>query len=131
MQHAGTKIKCLDLNAIILAIRIYHTVTDWLLLPVPLIIILRLQMLYRKLRLMLVFCVGFFSSFASIIGNVLIQELTSNINGTCKIPGLEIHRIPPINNDCPQMTSTESMPGMLLVSFLQQSCIAPSAERCS
>ena len=122
MQHAGTRISCPDQIVIILAIRIYHIVTDWLILPVPLIIIWRLQMpLYRKLRLMRVFCVGYLSSLASIIGNVLKQELTSNINGTCKIPGLKIHGSPPINVECSQMTSTESMPGMLLVSFLQQS----------
>ena len=77
--------------------------------------------LYRKLRLMRVFCVGYISSLVSIIGNVLKQELTSNINGTCNIPGLKIRGSPPIIIECSQMTSTESMPGMLLVSFLQQS----------
>ena len=80
-----TTIKCLNLNAISLAIRIRHTVTDWLLLPVPLIITWQLQMpLSRKIRLMLVFCVGFISSLASIIRNVLTQELTSDVDVICK-----------------------------------------------
>ena len=80
-----TTIKCLNLNAISLATQICHIVTDWLLLPVPLIIIWQLQMpLSRKIRLMLVFCVGFISSLASVIRNVLTQELTSDVDVTCK-----------------------------------------------
>ena len=79
--------KCLDQNAISLATRILHIVTDWLLLAVPLIIIWRLQMpLSRKLRLMLVFTVGIVSSVATIIRNVLTQRLTNGAtaDSTCK-----------------------------------------------
>lgn len=82
-------IKCLDENVISLAPRIIHIVTDWLLLPVPLIIIWRLQMpLARKLRLMLVFCVGLISSVASIMRNILSKRVTTDL--TCKSPLLEI-----------------------------------------
>lgn len=71
-------IKCLDQEAIGLATRYVHIITDWLLLPVPLIVIFKLQMpLGKKIRLMLVFCVGFISSLASIIRNVLTVRLES------------------------------------------------------
>lgn len=77
------KIKCLDRSAISLATRTVHIVTDWLLLPVPLIIIWRLQMpLRKKVRLMLVFCIGLVSSIASIVRNVLSQRVAIDI--TCK-----------------------------------------------
>ena len=123
-----TTIKCLNQNAISLATRICHIVTDWLLLPVPLIIIWRLQMPFsRKIRLMLVFCVGFISSLASIIRCVLVEERTSDIDITCKIPLLKIHGGPPTNHECSQMTTTRSMPGMLSTSFLQH--LSPRSQR--
>lgn len=76
-------IKCLDQNAISLATRYLHIITDWLLLPVPLIIIWRLQMpVSRKVRLMLVFCVGLISSVASIIRNVLTERLVTDVDVT-------------------------------------------------
>lgn len=79
------KIKCLNADAISLSTRYFHIVTDWLLLPVPLIIIWRLQMpLPRKIRLMLVFLVGLVSSFASIVRNVLVSE--TKLDYTCKSP---------------------------------------------
>lgn len=83
--HDPRTIKCLDEDVISLAPRIIHIVTDWLLLPVPLIIIWRLQMpLARKLRLMLVFCVGLISSVASIMRNILSERVTTDL--TCKSP---------------------------------------------
>ena len=76
-------IRCLDQNAISLATRTVHIVTDWLLLPVPLIIIYRLQMpLKRKLRLGFVFCLGLISSIATIVRNVLITKVTTDM--TCE-----------------------------------------------
>lgn len=78
-------IKCLNGNAISLFPRIAHIVTDWLLLPVPIIIIWRLQMpLARKLRLMFVFCIGLISSIASIMRNILSERVTTDL--TCKSP---------------------------------------------
>jgi hypothetical protein len=78
-------IKCLNQDAISLAPRIIHIVTDWLLLPVPLIIIWQLQMpLARKLRLMIVFSVGLISSVASIMRNILSKRVTTDL--TCKSP---------------------------------------------
>lgn len=78
-------IKCLNTEAISLSTRYLHIITDWLLLPVPLIIIWRLQMPFpRKIRLMLVFCVGFVSSVASIVRNALVSRATLDI--TCKSP---------------------------------------------
>ena len=44
----STMINCLDQNAISLTTRHCHIVTDWLLLPVPLIIIWRLQMHFSR-----------------------------------------------------------------------------------
>lgn len=80
-------IRCLDQDAISLATRYSHIVTDWLLLPVPLIIIYRLQMpVGKKVRLMLVFCLGFISSVASIVRNVLVTRETSPFDVTCELP---------------------------------------------
>lgn len=77
-------IKCLDKEVINLTTRLLHIVTDWLLLPVPLIIIWRLQMPFgRKIRLMLVFCVGLMSSIAGIMRNILSPRVTTDL--TCKI----------------------------------------------
>ena len=68
-------IKCLDLNKISLATRILHIVTDWLLIPIPIIVIWQLQMsLSKKIRLMLVFVIGVMSSIAGIIRNVLTER---------------------------------------------------------
>lgn len=79
-------IRCLDQDAISLATRYLHIVTDWLLLPVPLIIIYRLQMpLGKKVRLMLVFCLGFISSVASIVRNVLVTRQISLFDVTCEL----------------------------------------------
>ena len=67
-------IKCLDVPAIEFATRMLHAVTDWLLVPIPLIIIWRLQMpLGKKIRVMMVFCVGFTSSVATIARNVVAR----------------------------------------------------------
>ncbi|KAI4217985.1 MAG: hypothetical protein L6R36_009180 [Xanthoria steineri] len=78
-------IRCLNQDAISLATRYSHIVTDWLLLPVPLIIIYRLQMpVGRKIRLMLVFCLGFISSAASIVRNVLVTRQTNQFDVTCE-----------------------------------------------
>ena len=75
----------LDQEAIGLATRYVHIVTDWLFLPVPLIVIFKLQMpLGKKFRLILVFCVGFISSLASIIRNILTVRLESRLNITYK-----------------------------------------------
>ena len=77
-------IKCLNQDAISLATRTVHIVTDWLLLPVPLIIIYRLQMpLRKKLRLGFVFCLGLISSIATIVRNVLITQVTTDL--TCTV----------------------------------------------
>lgn len=66
-------IKCLNGDQIGQATRYLHIITDWLLIPVPLIIIWRTQMpLSKRLRLMSVFAVGLVSSLASITRNVLI-----------------------------------------------------------
>lgn len=76
-------IKCIDENALGLSTRALHIITDWFLLPVPITIIWRLQMpLTRKIRLILIFCVGFISSVASIMRNVLIERLGGDL--TCK-----------------------------------------------
>lgn len=76
-------IKCIDENALGLATRSLHIITDWFLLPVPIIIIWRLQMpLSRKIRLIAVFCVGFISSVASIMRNVLTERIGDDF--TCK-----------------------------------------------
>lgn len=73
-------IKCLDQKAIGFATRALHIITDWFLLPVPLIIIWRLQMpLSRKIRLMVVFSIGVVSSVASIVRNVLTERIGSDI----------------------------------------------------
>ncbi|KAL8703985.1 MAG: hypothetical protein Q9201_002855 [Fulgogasparrea decipioides] len=70
-------IKCLDKDAISIATRNLHIITDWLLIPVPLIIIWRTKMkLQKKLRLMSVFAVGLVSSVASIARNILIAKPT-------------------------------------------------------
>ena len=77
------KIECLDRNAISLATRAVHIITDWLLLPVPLIIVWRLQMPLRKrIKLMLVFGIGLISSIASIVRNILSERATIDV--TCK-----------------------------------------------
>ena len=77
-------IKCLELGNIELAARILHAVTDWLLVPIPLIIIWQLQMpLGRKIRIMFVFCLGLTSSVATIARTALAY--TENGNGNfCK-----------------------------------------------
>ena len=76
-------VKCLNLKAVSLTTRTLHIVTDWLLVPVPLIIIYRLQMpLKKKLRLGFVFSVGIISSVAAIVRNVLINRVTTDL--TCK-----------------------------------------------
>ena len=85
-------IKCLNTNSISLTTRSLHIITDWLLLPVPLIIIWRLQMpVPRKLRLMLVFCVGLLSSVASIVRNFLITgpdlDISCEFYSSCRIIG--------------------------------------------
>ncbi|KAL9119287.1 MAG: hypothetical protein Q9187_004162, partial [Circinaria calcarea] len=73
-------IKCLDRGGISLATRTVHIVTDWLLLPVPLIIIFRLQLpLKKKLRLAFVFCIGLVSSIASVVRNFLVTEVTTDL----------------------------------------------------
>lgn len=80
-------IKCLNLNSVSLATRILHIITDWLLLPVPIIIIWRLQMpVSRKIRLMLVFCVGVISSIASVMRNILISRATLDLTCTSLNP---------------------------------------------
>lgn len=80
-------IKCLDTDAISLATRSLHIVTDLLLLPVPIIIVWRLQMrLSRKVRLMLVFCVGIVSSIASIMRNILTSRIASDLTCTYLLP---------------------------------------------
>ena len=67
-------IKCLNTNAVSLSTRSLHNITDGIMLPVPLIIIWRLQMpMPRKIRLMLLFCMGLLSSIASIVRNYLID----------------------------------------------------------
>ena len=78
----GSKaIKYLNVGAINTATRSLHIITDWLLLPVPIIIIWQLQMrLSQKIRLMLVFCLGVISSIASIMRNVLISRVTLDTN---------------------------------------------------
>ena len=77
------KIKCFDELSFGYASRTLHIFTDWLLLPVPLIIIARLQMsLSRKIRLMAIFCVGFVSSLASIMRNILIARIGGD--ATCE-----------------------------------------------
>lgn len=74
-------IQCLNVSAINTATRSLHIITDWLLLPVPIIIIWQLQMrLSQKIRLMLVFCMGVISSIASIMRVVLISRLTLDTN---------------------------------------------------
>ena len=83
----GQTIRCLDRDAInfTTTTRYVHIVTDWLLLPVPLIIIYKLQMpVGKKVRLMLVFCLGFISSVASIIRNVLESQRTSTFDASCE-----------------------------------------------
>lgn len=76
-------IKCLNGDKIGLATRCLHIITDWLLIPVPLIIIWRTQMkLSKKLRLMSVFAVGVVSSIASIMRNVLVVAPTPDV--TCE-----------------------------------------------
>lgn len=73
-------VKCLDANAISLAARISHIVTDWLLLPVPLVIIWRLQMpLSKRLRLMAIFCFGFISSIAAVLWGSKINRATTDL----------------------------------------------------
>lgn len=73
-------IKCLDSDKISLATRSLHIITDWLLIPVPLIIIWRMQMqLSKKLRLMSVFVVGLISSIASMMRNVFIVAPTLDV----------------------------------------------------
>lgn len=115
-------IKCLDQNAISLATRYLHIVTDWLLLPVPLIIIWRLQMpVSRKVRLMLVFCVGLISSIASIIRNVLTERLTTDIDITCKIPSVMTHRNLHTDAETSKTTTTPSTRGILSTSSSQPS----------
>ena len=60
-----------------------NIITDWFLLPVPLIIIWRLQIpLSWKIRLILVFCMSFISSIASIIRNILLGRIGGDV--TCK-----------------------------------------------
>ena len=52
-----------------------HIVTDWLLVPVPFIIIYRLRMPWtQRLRLMFVFSLGLTSSIASIVRNTQIYH---------------------------------------------------------
>lgn len=76
---------CLDEDAVGHFTRIAHVVTDWLLLPVPLIVVRRLRMpLARKVRLMFVFCIGLMSSVASIVRIILSQRVTTDL--TCKSP---------------------------------------------
>lgn len=69
-------IRCLNQDQLGLATRSVHIIIDLLLLPVPLIITARLQMpLGRKIRLMFVFIIGFISSVASIMRNILYQRV--------------------------------------------------------
>ena len=76
-------IKCLNQPAISLATRTLHIITDWLLLPVPLIILYRLQMpLKKKIRLGFLFCLGLTSSIATIVRNVLITSVHTDL--TCE-----------------------------------------------
>ena len=88
-QYTGTMSNprntiCLDEGAVGLFTRISHIVTDWFLLPIPLIIIRRLQMpLVRKLRLMFVFCIGLISSVASIVRIIRSERVTADL--TCKL----------------------------------------------
>lgn len=76
-------IKCLDASAVYTATRVLHILTDWFLLPIPLIIIWQLKMsLGRKIRLMSIFSVGFISTVASIVAFVLNSRLGPDV--TCE-----------------------------------------------
>lgn len=76
-------IKCLNINAVSLATRNLHIISDLLLIPVPLIIIWRTQMkIWKKLRIMSVFGIGLISSAASIVRNVLTSRQILDL--TCK-----------------------------------------------
>lgn len=80
-------IKCLNFRSISVATRTLHIVTDWLLLPVPIIILWQLQMpLSRKIRLTLIFCVGVISSIASIMRNILVDRVTPDLTCMFLIP---------------------------------------------
>lgn len=73
-------IKCLDASAVYTATRVLHILTDWFLLPIPLIIIWQLKMsLGRKIRLMSIFSVGFISTVASIVAFVLNSRLGPDV----------------------------------------------------
>lgn len=75
-------VKCLPSVKVSNYTRIVHIVTDWLLLPVPLIIIYRLKMPWsQKLRIMFVFSVGVTSSIASIVRNTQIYH--NSVDSTC------------------------------------------------
>lgn len=77
-------IKCLNDHTLSLATRTMHIVTDWLLLPVPLIILYRLRMPWKKkLRVGFIFCLGLISSIATIVRNVLSTQVTTD--PTCKL----------------------------------------------
>jgi len=77
------QIVCLNRNAISLAIRSLHIITDFALLCVPIIVVCRLQLpVKKKFRLCIVFCVGGVSCIASVVRNVIILHPTTDL--TCK-----------------------------------------------
>ena len=103
-------IKCANSTQLSLATRTAHILTDWLLLPVPIIIIWRLQMpLSKKIRFMMAFCLGLVSSVATVVRNVLTTrqnaDLTCMKRATVNLP----------KADTRQMPITRSTPGMSLM----------------
>lgn len=93
-------VKCLNIYSIILATRFLHIITDWLMLPVPLIIIWRLRMpVSRKIRPMLVFCIGVVSSIASIMRSVLIFQAHPDFTCTSLFPCKSELKISPVQSD--------------------------------
>ena len=76
----------LDGSEVVIFMRYTHMLTDLILLPLPLIIIGKLQISFsRKIRLILVFLLGLVSIIACIVRNALIERKAPGADGTCRI----------------------------------------------
>ncbi|KAI1386453.1 uncharacterized protein F4822DRAFT_316870 [Hypoxylon trugodes] len=75
-----TQIKCLNMSAVSLATRVLHILTDVALLCVPITIMARLQMPWKKkARLISIFALGGMSTLASILRNIDIFHYNNDI----------------------------------------------------
>ncbi|KAL8951208.1 MAG: hypothetical protein Q9222_002811 [Ikaeria aurantiellina] len=73
------KAKCIDSNAAILAVAILTTLTDFVILGLPLPLVWRLQLpTIRKYQLTVVFLLGTFASAVSIYRSTVISDVSKN-----------------------------------------------------